>query len=154
MPVSPGTKQNSFLGWSVKVEQRKVNISRYCFPRRKFVKIMLPGTTSHLLQTSMINYEFNNHLSTMLCVINWSPVSASCNLFSGQEVWTPATITLQTMYFSLLSPLTPSLPSHLISDYRVSTPVKPEEKMEVTGVNSSQPSTYRIYLTALQTDSL
>ena len=81
--------------------------SRYCFPRRKFVKIMLPGTTSHLLQTSMINYEFNNHLSTMLCVINVSSVSASCNLFAGQEVWTTVTITPQsrqsTSLFSLPS---------------------------------------------------
>ena len=100
----------------------------------------LTGTTSHLLQTPLINYEFNNHLSTMLCVINRSPVSASCNLFSGQEVWTLHHYTADNV---LLSPLsTPSLPSHLISDYRVTSPV----------VNSSQLSTYRIYLTA--TDGL
>ena len=90
LPVSASPSvpsQNKTIYSADLICEGKVSISRYCFPRRKFVKIRLTGcTTSHLLQTPVINYEFNNHLSTMLCVINRSAVSASCNLFSGQEV--------------------------------------------------------------------
>ena len=152
MPVSPGTKQNSFLGWSVKVEQRKVNISRYCFPRRKFVKIMLPGTTSHLLQTSMINYEFNNHLSTMLRVINclaWCLPVAIYFLARRSE---HSTITLQTQCTPLSSPASFH---HSITPLTPHIRLQSQLKLHYTsggaggaGVNTSQLSTYRIYLTA------
>ena len=125
-------------------------ISRYCFPQRKFVKIRLTGTAGYLLQTPVINYEFNNHLSSMFCVINCSPASASCNLFSGQEVWALQHYTADNALNSSLLPyITPSLPSHLISELQGRLYITPGEGGAVScDVNLSQLSTYRIYLTA------
>ena len=95
-PSPPSTKQNNLLGWS-DLWRYQPTASRYCFPQRKFVKIRLTGTTSHLLQTLVINYEFNNHLSTMLRVINclaWCLPVAIYFLARRSE---HSAITLQTM---------------------------------------------------------
>ena len=103
----PSTKQNNLLGWS-DLWRYQPTASRYCFPQRKFVKIRLTGTTSHLLQTRVINYEFNNHLSTMLRVINCLAWCLPVAIYFLARRSKHSAITLQTMYSSLLSCITPS----------------------------------------------